>query len=154
MGGDIRSIVLGVIVLTPGTIRVSVIVCGILPFSVYITLPVWMKRSACRGPADSPGRFGAMAVAAVGNGAVRLRPSARRVARAWPSTALPRAKFTTGSPKPWFAKPLPVIVKLGGGVAKSAVVGAMVLTPGATGVLLTVRLTLPSRLKLFVLICR
>ena len=95
-----------------------------------------------------------MAVAAVGNGTVSVVLPVIAVARAWASTLLPRAKFTTGSPKPWFAKPLPVMVKLAGGVARSAVVGVMALTPGVTGVLLTVRLTLPSRLKLFVLICR
>ena len=41
VGGDIRSIVLGVMVLTPGRIRVSVMVSETLPISVYVTLPVW-----------------------------------------------------------------------------------------------------------------
>src|SRR3989454_214299 len=37
-------------------------------------------------------------------------------------------KFTTGRPKPRFAKPLPVIVKLAGGVARFFVLGGRGLT--------------------------
>src|SRR2546422_6784133 len=40
-------------------------------------------------------------------------------------------KFTIGRPKPRFAKPLPVIVKLAGGVARSIELGVMPLTPGS-----------------------
>ena len=62
-----------------------------------------------------------MAVAAVGNGMVSVVLPVIAVARAWARTVVPRAKFTTGRPKPWFAKPLPVIVKLVGGDTRSIV---------------------------------
>src|SRR5206468_529943 len=39
-------------------------------------------------------------------------------------------KFTTGRPNPRFAKPLPVIVNVAGGLARSIVLGVMPLTPG------------------------
>src|SRR5262245_65652926 len=74
-----------------------------------------------------------MAVAVVGNGTVRLVPPIIAVARAWARTVPPRVKFTTGRPKPWFTKPLPATVKLVGGVARSTVLGVMVLTPGSVG---------------------
>ena len=78
-----------------------------------------------------------MAVAAVGNGTVSVVLPVIAVARAWPSTALPRAKFTTGRPKPWLAKPLPVIVKVVGGDIRSIVLGVIVLTPGTIRVSVT-----------------
>src|SRR5580765_3860217 len=39
-------------------------------------------------------------------------------------------KFTTGRPKPRFAKPVPVIVKLAGGLARSTAAGLIALTLG------------------------
>src|SRR5215471_14488997 len=39
-------------------------------------------------------------------------------------------KFTTGRPKPRSAKPVPVMVKLAGGAARSIVLGVMPLTEG------------------------
>src|SRR2546425_703862 len=56
-------------------------------------------------------------------------------------------KFTIGRPKPRFAKPLPVIVKLAGGVARSIELGVMPLTPGTGRVSVTVSAALPIRLK-------
>src|SRR2546425_8107446 len=56
-------------------------------------------------------------------------------------------KFTIGRPKPRFAKPLPVIVKLAGGVARSIELGVMPLTPGTGRVSVTVSVALPIRLK-------
>src|SRR5262249_9920864 len=128
VGGAERSTVLGVMLLTPETIRVSVIVNGTLPISVYVTFPVCTYTWACTLPADRPGRFGAMAVAAVGNGTVRLVLPVIAVARAWARTVLPRVKFTTGRPKPWFTKPLPATVKLVGGAARSIEEGERVLS--------------------------
>src|SRR5262250_1012118 len=145
VGGAERSTVLGVMLLTPETTRVSVIVKGTLPISVYVTFPVCTYTWACTLPADRPGRFGAMAVAAVGNGTVSVVLPVIAVARAWPSTALPRVKFTTGRPKPWLAKPLPVIVKLVGGDIRSIVLGVIVLTPGTIRVSVIVSETLPIR---------
>jgi hypothetical protein len=57
-------------------------------------------------------------------------------------------KFATGKPKPELVNPLPAIVKLGGGEAKSIVFGVIELTPGAGLVLFTVSETLPTRLQL------
>src|SRR5215470_18581067 len=94
VGGVERSTVFGVMLLTPGTTRVSVMVSGTLPISVYVTVPVCTYTCACTVPTDRPGRFGAMAVAAVGKGTVRLVPPAIAVARAWARTVLPRVKFT------------------------------------------------------------
>jgi hypothetical protein len=56
------------------------------------------------------------------------------LARACASMVEPRMKFTTGSPKPRFAKLLPVIVKLAGGLARSTVLGSMApsFRPAAT----------------------
>src|SRR5256712_10130575 len=54
------------------------------------------------------------------------------------SSMVPRMKFTIGRPKPRFAKPLPVIVKLAGGGARSIELGGMPLTPvSAANVALT-----------------
>src|SRR2546428_683774 len=56
-------------------------------------------------------------------------------------------KFAIGRPQPRFAKPLPVIVKLAGGVARSIELGVMPLTPGTGRVSVTVSAALPVRLK-------
>src|SRR5215470_11381897 len=143
VGGAERSTVFGVMLLTPWTTRVSVMVSGTLPISVYVTVPVCTYTCAWTLPADRPGRFGAMAVAAVGSGTVSAVLPVIAVARAWARTVVPRVKFTTGRPKPWFAKPLPVMVKLVGGVARSMVLGVMVLTPGRIRVSVMVSETLP-----------
>ena len=51
-----------------------------------------------------------MAVALVGNGTVSV-VGVIPVARAWAKITPFRVKFTTGSPKPAFTKPLPVTVE-------------------------------------------
>src|SRR5437867_2264051 len=94
--------------------------------------------------------FGVIAGACVGYGTVRVVPVSA-VARACAISTLPRMKFTTGRPKPRFAKPLPAIVKLAGGVARSIGFGVIPLTPGAGRVSLTVSVALPIRLKVGVL---
>src|SRR5262245_35054990 len=132
----------------------SVMVSEILAISVYVRVPVCTYTCACTVPADRPGRFGAMAVAAVGSGTVSVVLPVMAVARAWASTVVPRVKFTTGRPKPWFAKPLPVMVKLVGGVARSIVLGVMVLTPGAGVESTTVSGTPPIRLYFVLLVWR
>src|SRR5437899_2499335 len=117
--------------LTPGTGRVSVTVSAALPIRLKVgALPVCCQTWASTGPADSPGRFGVIDVAGVGKGTVSVVPPVRAVARACASSVVPRMKFTIGRPKPRFAKPLPVIVKLAGGVARSIELGVMPLTPG------------------------
>src|SRR3989449_1259700 len=125
---------LGVIPLT----RVSVTVSAALPIRLKVgALPVCCQTWAWTGPADSPGRFGVIDVAGVGKGTVSVVP-VRAVARACASSMVPRMKFTIGRPKPRFAKPLPVIVKLAGGVARSIELGVMPLTPvSAANVALT-----------------
>src|SRR2546428_8469308 len=131
-GSDVRSIELGVMPLTPGTGRVSVTVSAALPIRLKVgALPVCCQTWAWTGPADSPGRFGVIAVAGVGKGTVSVMVPVRAVARACASSVVPRMKFTIGRPKPRFAKPLPVIVKLAGGVARSIELGVMPLTPAA-----------------------
>ena len=50
------------------------------------------------------------------------------VARTWPRLVPLRTKLTTGKPKPKFANPLPVIVKLASGEARSIGLGVMALT--------------------------
>src|SRR5215475_8148571 len=70
------------------------------------------------------------------------------VTRTWPRLVPLRTKLTTGKPKPKFAKPLPVIVKLAGGVARSIGLGVMELTPGGGRVSLTVSEVLPTRPQL------
>src|SRR2546425_202023 len=118
--------------LTPGTGRVSVTVSAALPIRLKVgALPVCCQTWASTGPADSPGRFGVIAVACVGKGTVSVVLPVRAVARACASSVVPRMKFTIGRPKPRFAKPLPVIVKLAGGVARSIELGVMPLTPGS-----------------------
>src|SRR5438132_13635972 len=56
------------------------------------------------------------------------------MARTCASIVEPRMKFTTGSPKPRFAKAVPVMVKLAGGVARSTTSGLIALTLGTRGV--------------------
>ena len=72
------------------------------------------------------------------------------VARTWPRLVPFRTKLTTGKPKPKFANPLPLMVKLGGGEARSMGFGVMELTPGAGRVSLTVSEVLPTRPQLLV----
>ena len=79
-GGAARSIVLGVMPLTP---RVSFTVSEALPIRVKVdVLEVCCHTWTCTGPAESPGMFGVMAVACVGNGTVRVVFPATAVARA------------------------------------------------------------------------
>src|SRR5256712_9070518 len=118
--------------LPPGTGGAAVTVSGAFPHRQEGgRLPVVCGARACAGPADSPGRFGVIDVAGVGKGTVSVLPPVRAVARACASSVVPRMKFTIGRPKPRFAKPLPVIVKLAGGVARSIELGVMPLTPGS-----------------------
>src|SRR2546422_6150813 len=131
-GGVATSMELGVMPLPPGTGRVSVTVSAALPIRLRVgALPVCCQPGAWTGPADSPGRFGVIDVAGVGKGTVSVVPPVRAVARACASSVVPRMKFTIGRPKPRFAKPLPVIVKLAGGGARSIELGVMPLTPGS-----------------------
>src|SRR5437899_5786405 len=127
--------------LTPGTGRVSVTVSAALPIRLKVgALPVCCQTWASTGPADSPGRFGVIDVAGVGKGTVSVVPQVRAVGRACARSVVPRMKFTIGRPKPRFAKPLPVIVKLAGGVARSIELGVMPLTPGTGRVSVTVKI--------------
>src|SRR5437870_13686774 len=66
----------------------------------------------------------------VENGTVSVVVPASVVARTCASRVEPRMKFTTGSPKPRFARLLPVIVKLAGGLARSTTSGLIALTTG------------------------
>src|SRR5438093_308027 len=117
---------------TPGTGRVSVTVSAALPIRLKVgAFPVCCKTWAWTGPGEGPGRLGVRAVAGVGKGTVSVVLLVRAVARACASNVVPRMKFTIGRPKPRFAKPLPVIVKLAGGVARSIELGVMPLTPGS-----------------------
>jgi hypothetical protein len=52
------------------------------------------------------------------------------VARAWAIATPLRVKFTTGKPNPVFAKPLPVTVKLAGGVPRSIGLGVIDISGG------------------------
>src|SRR2546425_936704 len=145
VGGVARSIELGVMPLTPGTGRVSVTVSAALPIRLKVgALPVCCQTWASTGPADSPGRFGVIDVAGVGKGTVSVVP-VRAVARACASSVVPRMKFTIGRPKPRFAKPLPVIVKLAGGVARAIELGVIALTSGTGRVSVTVSAALTIR---------
>jgi len=118
-GGLARSTELGVMALT---LRVSVTVSATLVTRVKELLPTCCQTWAVTEPADSQGRFGVIAVAGVGKGTVSV-VLVRAVARACPSSVVPRMKFTTGRPKPRFANPPPVIVKLAGGLARSTELG-------------------------------
>src|SRR5437762_3014512 len=134
-GGSARSTTLGLIPLTIGTGRVSVTVSVALPIRLKVgVLDVCCHTCACTGPAESPGMFGVIAVACVGNGTVRVVFPMRAVLRACAIKVPFRTKFTTGRPKPRFAKPLPVIVKVAGGLARSTELGTMALTPAPIAV--------------------
>src|SRR2546428_464746 len=134
--------------LPPGTGGAAVTVSGAFPHRQEGgRLPVVCGARACAGPADSPGRFGVIDVAGVGKGTVSVVLPVRAVARACASSVVPRMKFTIGRPKPRFAKPLPVIVKLAGGVARSIELGVMPLTPGTWGESATVLQARPNSLK-------
>jgi hypothetical protein len=56
----------------------------------------------------------------------------------------------TGKPKIEFVKPLPAMVKVAGGEARSIGLGAMELTPGTGRVSLTVSEVVPRRVKVLV----
>src|SRR3989442_10774041 len=127
--------------LTPGADRVSVTVRVTLRSRLKFPAPVWRNTCTSTGPADSPGRFGASAVAAVGNGTVSVLPVGP-VARTCASSTPPPTKFATGSPNPRSAKPLPVTVKLAAGAARSIELGVMGRAAGGG------RVTVPGRLKL------
>src|SRR5882724_11598015 len=147
-GGLARSIGLGLMPLTPGAGRVSVTVSVALPIRLKVgALPVCCQTWAWTVPADSPGLLGVIAVACVGNGTVKVVLPLSAVARACAIKVLPRMKFTTGRPKPRFAKPLPVIVKVAGGSARSIGLGLTPFTPGTGRVSVTVSVALPIRLK-------
>src|SRR5438093_5337623 len=106
--------------------------------------PVCCQTWAWTVPTESPGRFGVSDVAGVGYGTVNVVPPASPVARACAIRAPPRMKFTTGRPNPRFAKPLPVIVKVAGRVARSTGLGTMPLTARVS---VTVSVPLPTRLN-------
>src|SRR5262245_49389750 len=94
--------------------------------------------------------FGVIAVACVGNGTVQLVPPVRAVARACASKVLPRMKLMTGRPKPRSANPVPVIVKLAGGVASSTGLGVMAAAPRVS---VTVSAALPISVKALADVC-
>ena len=121
-------------------------VSAALPIRLKVgPLPVCYQTWAWTGPADSPGRFGVIDVAGVGKGTVSVVLPVRAVALACASSVVPRMKFTIGRPKPRFAKPLPVIVKPAGGVARSIELGVMPLT--SVSVTANVALTLAAALS-------
>src|SRR2546428_750337 len=123
-GGVGRWMELGVVLLRPGTGRVSVTVSAALPIRLKVgALPVCCQTWAWTGPADSPGRFGVIAVAGVGKGTVSVVPPGSPEAPPRASSDVPRTKVATGMPKPRFAQPWPVIVKLAGWVATSIELG-------------------------------
>src|SRR5262249_60880947 len=120
VGGAERSTVFGVMLLTPETTRVSVMVSEILPISVYVRVPVCTYTCACTVPADRPGRFGAMAVAAVGNGTVSVVLPVMAVARVGGGSGGARVEVPAGGAKPMIAKPLPRMGRVGGGLARAS----------------------------------
>jgi len=62
---------------------VSVTVSAALPIRLKVgALPVCCQTWAWTGPADSPGRFGVIAVTGVGKGTVSVVPPVSAVARA------------------------------------------------------------------------
>src|SRR2546422_198699 len=144
-GGVNRSIELGVMALPP---RVWVTVSAGLPIRLNVgALPVCCQTWAWTGPADNPGRFGVIAVAGVGKGTVSVVVPViffSMIRRPPRSTLFP---YTTLCRSPRFAKPLPVIVTLAGGVARSIELGVMPLTPGTGRVPAPVSAALPIRLK-------
>src|SRR5262245_46608433 len=76
------------------------------PVTVRSALPISVKepgvtcRQTCAWtePADSPGKLGVSAVDCVGKGTVKAVLPVSAVARAWPSSVVPRMKLMTGSP--------------------------------------------------------
>src|SRR2546428_6683738 len=123
-GGVGRWMELGVVLLRPGTGRVSVTVSAALPIRLKVgALPVCCQTWAWTGPADSPGRFGVIDLADHATGLLSLSPPVSALPRACASSVVPRMKFTIGRPKPRFANPLPVIVKLAGALARSIGLG-------------------------------
>src|SRR5262249_9769760 len=144
-GGVARSIGFGVMPLTPGAGRVSVTVSVALPRRLNVgALPVCCQTWACTVPAASPGMFGVSEVACVGNGTCKVVLPESPVARACAIQVPLSTQLTDGSPKPKFAKPAPVIVKLLGGVARSNAFGVIPLTPRVS---VTTNVMLPTRLK-------
>src|SRR5262249_32627531 len=83
-GGDARSIGFGLLPLSVGAGRVpSPVGVALPPTLKAVVVKVACHTWACTGPADSPGRFGVIAVACVGNGTVRVVLPVSPVARAW-----------------------------------------------------------------------
>jgi hypothetical protein len=134
--------------LTPREGGVLLTVRLVLPTRPQLFDPVWLETWTVTVPALSPGSGPEMLVAFVGKGTVRV-VLLLDVARACAIKLLFRVKLTIGKPKPEFANPLPATVKLTGGDARSIGLGVMELTPREGGVLLTVRLVLPTRPQLF-----
>src|SRR5437867_757702 len=145
-GGLARSIVPGVIPLTP---RMSVTVSVALPIRLKLgALDVCCQTWAWTAPAESPGMFGVADVAGAGTGPVHVALPPSPVARACAIKTPLRPKFTTARPKPRFAKPLPVIVKLAGGLALPVALPISGVIPRTPRMSVTVSVALPIRLKL------
>src|SRR5207249_777528 len=138
-GGLARSTALGLIALTPGTGRAA--------------------RAARTGSASGPNELGSAPRGGRETGACTARAGRLRengtvsvvvpvsvVARSCASRVELRMKLTTGSPKPRFAKAVPVMVKLAGGLARSTTLGLIALTPGTGRVSVTVSPRVPIRL--------
>src|SRR6267142_4968450 len=79
---------------------------------------------------ENPGRGPLRLVALVGYGTVSEVLPLIAMARACPSTAPLRVKFTTGGPKPWLMKPPPATVNVAGALARSMGFGVMPVTHG------------------------
>src|SRR2546428_381992 len=138
-GGLARSTALGLIALTPGTAGAS-------------------GAAGTGGPRGRAGRWGRVQVSVeagackeptvrlVENGAVSVVVPASVVARTCASRVELRMKFTTGSPKPRFAREVPVMVKLAGGLVRSTTSGLIALTTGTGRVSVTVSPRVPIRL--------
>src|SRR5437867_1027782 len=125
--------------LTPGAGRVSVTVSVALPIRLkLISLDVCCKPCRRVTRVQTWALFVLSDVAGVGYGTVNVVLPLSPVARACAIKTPLRTKFTTGRPKPRFANPLPVIVKLDGGLARSIAYGAMALSPAAVPVTATV----------------
>src|SRR5256712_114831 len=134
--------------LTPRAGRASVTVRVALRIRLRAAAPPFGGLSLTDpAPAEIQALSGLIAVAFFGKGTVKVVFPSRAVARACAIKVLPRMKFTTGRPKPRFAKPLPVMVKLAGGVATSIELGGRPLTPGPGPVSVTVTAALSIRLK-------
>src|SRR5262249_45718312 len=133
-GGLARSTVLGLMALTLGTGRESVIVTASVPSEI----------------GGAPGRGGeewagvAATVRGAEDGTRRVAVPLSAVARTCASMVESRMKFTTGRPKPRFASVVPVMVKLAGGLARSTVLGLMALTLGTGRESVIVTASVPS----------